>query len=129
MADQLVATFMIVMGLAIAGVWTADIVRGTEIDRSRGLLRARQRRVASRLAGIGSPSTARPASCSSGRSGCWPPARGPSRWRRQHWERPGTSVNSLGWALAERSRRAYAAPIGVGLLGSLVCLGALVASS
>jgi hypothetical protein len=129
MADQLVATFMIVMGLAIAGVWTADIVRGTEVDRSRGLLRARDSDGA--LLGwhwfaeygtagvllvgavgllVSSPWAVPVAAAALG-----------ATWY--------TSANSLGWALAERSRRAYAAPMAVGLVGSLVCLGALLAST
>ena len=37
----IVGVFMLVMAAGIAGVWTVDIVRSPEIDRSRGLLRAR----------------------------------------------------------------------------------------
>lgn len=41
MRDVPIATFMIVMGLAIAGIWTFDIVRGSHVDLSGKLLRAR----------------------------------------------------------------------------------------
>ena len=37
----MVGIFLIVMGIGIAGIWTVDIVRNADIDRSRGLLRAR----------------------------------------------------------------------------------------
>ena len=37
-----IAVFMTVMGIGIAGTWTLDIVRGGKVDRSGGLLRARE---------------------------------------------------------------------------------------
>ena len=39
----IVALFMVVMAVGMAGMWTVDILRSPEIDRSRGLLRARDR--------------------------------------------------------------------------------------
>ncbi len=40
--DLVVPILMIVMGVAISGVWTRDIFVGDQIDRSRGLLGARE---------------------------------------------------------------------------------------
>ena len=37
-----------------------------------------------------------------------------------------SSLNSLGWALAERARFAYAVPMVVGLVGALVSIGLLL---
>jgi hypothetical protein len=39
--DLIVPILMIVMGAAIAGVWTRDILRGEQVDVSQGLLAAR----------------------------------------------------------------------------------------
>ena len=39
--DALLAIAMVTMGVAIAGIWTRDIVAGDKVDRTRGLLRAR----------------------------------------------------------------------------------------
>ena len=41
--SPLVGVFMLVMGAGIAGIWTVDIVRSPEVDRTRGILRARDR--------------------------------------------------------------------------------------
>ena len=40
--DLVVPILMIVMGVAISGVWTRDIFVGDQVDRSRGLLGARE---------------------------------------------------------------------------------------
>lgn len=129
MIDQLVAAFMIVMGLAIAGVWTVDIVRGTRVDRSQGLLRARDSDGS--LLGwhwVAEYATAGVLLTGAGgllTSSDWAVPVAAAALGATWY----TSTNSLGWALAERSRRAYATPMGVGLVGSLICLGALVVSS
>ena len=39
--DAAVAILMIGMGLAIAGIWTSDILVGDRVDLSEGLFRAR----------------------------------------------------------------------------------------
>jgi hypothetical protein len=129
MADQLVAGFMIVMGVAIAGTWTVDIVRGSRVDRSQGILRARDS--GGSLLGwhwLAEYATAGALVIGAGgllTSSSWAVPVAAAALGATWY----TSTNSLGWALAERSRRAYAAPMAVGLVGSLVCLAALVASS
>ena len=45
-----VGLFMVVMGVGMAGLWTVDITRSPEVDRTRGLLRARDRSNGSLLA-------------------------------------------------------------------------------
>lgn len=122
-----VAVFMIVMAVGIAAIWTADIVRGRRVDRSDGLLRARGSdgslllwhwvaeygTAVGLLVGggallVGSEWATPLAAAALG-----------ATWY--------TSTNSLAWALAERSRRVYVVPMGVGVVGSITSLGALVA--
>ncbi len=40
-----------------------------------------------------------------------------------------TSLNSLGWVLADRTRHAYAVPMVVGLAGALIAMALLVAGA
>lgn len=87
-----VAVFAIVMGVGIAGMWTADIVRGERVDLSAGVFKARP------VAALGVGALLY------------------------------TSIDSLGWVLAERDRYAYAAPMLVGLVGGLAVAVWLVAS-
>jgi hypothetical protein len=124
--ETAIALFMIVMGVGIAGVWTADLMRGTRVDLSSGLLKARddggslllphwvaEYGTAAGLigGGIGLLSAAPWAA----------PVAGAALGATLY-----TSINSLGWALAEPSRRAYALPMAVGASGGLVALVALV---
>jgi len=39
--DKIAAVLMVVMGVAIAGVWTRDILAGDKIDLSHGIFAAR----------------------------------------------------------------------------------------
>ena len=121
------AVFMVVMGVGVAGIWTLDIVRGDRVDLSRGLLRARddggslllphwvaEYGTAAALVGgaaglLASAGWAVPLAAAALGATCY------------------TSTNSLGWALAEPARRAYAAPMAVGLIGSVVGLVTLLA--
>ncbi|HYM83871.1 MAG TPA: hypothetical protein VEY67_06950 [Candidatus Dormibacteraeota bacterium] len=117
-----VAIFMLVMAVGIAGIWTADIVRNPEIDRSRGLLRARDRdervlvphwiaeygtSVLLLVGGLGL--------VLGWPSGAW------------SWTVPlglgalaYTSMNSLAWVLADRARMPYGVPMTVGFVGAVV---------
>ena len=121
------AVFMVVMGVGVAGIWTLDMVRGDRVDLSGGLLRARddggslllphwvaEYGTAAALVGgaaglLASTGWAVPLAAAALGATCY------------------TSTNSLGWALAEPSRRAYAAPMAVGLIGSVVGLVTLLA--
>ena len=126
--DTVVAVLMILMGTGIAGVWTADIIGGDKVDLSDGVLRARESDTGSML---------------------WP------HWVAEYttalllfvggggvlagtgWARllSGfalgalfyTSVNSLGWVLADRERSAYGAPMVVGIVVSAIGLIWLIA--
>jgi hypothetical protein len=130
--SSVVGVFMLVMGVGIAGIWTVDIVRSPEVDRRRGLLRARDRSNGSLLVphwvaeyatalllAIGGIGLAL-----STPSGAWtwavPIGLGALAY---------TSLNSLGWVLADRSRAAYGIPMAIGLVGAIVSIGLLVAGS
>ncbi|HEY6056492.1 MAG TPA: hypothetical protein VIV06_00595 [Candidatus Limnocylindrales bacterium] len=130
--SSLVGVFMIVMGAGIAGIWTVDIVRSPEVDRTRGIVRARDRSNGSLLvphwmaeyatalvlldAGIGLVVATAP--------GAWswlvPIGLGALAY---------TSLNSLGWVLADRSRAAYGIPMVAGLIGAIASVGMLFAGS
>lgn len=126
MPETVIAVFMIVMAAGIAGVWTADIVQGTRIDRSHGILRARDDggslllphwiaeygTAAALLGGAISVLAGQPWAAPVAAA-----ALGATLY---------TSINSLGWALAEPSRRASALPMAVGAVGGLAALIALV---
>lgn len=123
-----IAVFMIVMGVGIASIWTIDIVRGVHIDLSRGLLRARDRDgsllLPHWLAEYGTAAALLGGSAGLLGSAGWSvplaaAALGASLY---------TSTNSLAWALADSSRRAYALPMTVGVAGSLTCLVVLMST-
>jgi hypothetical protein len=121
----LVALYMTLMGASIAAVWTRDIVRGTQFDRSAGLLRAREPEGALMLPHwVAEYTTA--VALLTGAAGLladtgWAVPMAAAALGATFY----TSVNSLGWALAAPERRAYAVPMLVGVLGSLACLAAL----
>jgi hypothetical protein len=125
--DVVVGTSMVVMGLAIAGIWTRDILGGEVVDTSSGLFAARDPDAGTLM---------------------WP------HWVAEYttaailvvggfglmaeWSAAETiaglglgalfytSINSLGWALASPDRRPYAAAmlvgVGVAVLGGLTLL-------
>jgi hypothetical protein len=123
---------MLVMAAGIAGIWTIDIVRSPEIDRSRGLLRARDGRAGSLmlphwLAEYGTAALllgGGPGLLLGWEAGPWawlvPLALGALAY---------TSLNSLGWVLAERSRLAYGVPMAIGLVGAIASAGLLLAGA
>ena len=127
----IVGVFMVVMGIGIAGIWTIDIIRNPEIDRSRGLVRARDRAGSVMLPHwIAEYSTA--LLCVVGGSGLvlgWTTA----PWS---WIVPValgalgyTSLNSLSWVLADRSRLSYGIPMAIGLVGALIAILLLLSGS
>lgn len=125
-----VGAFMIVMGCGIAAIWTVDMLRNPGIDRSRGLARARERASGSLLLPHWLAEYATAALLIAGG------LRLLLGWSIGGWTwlvavglgaLAYTSLNSLGWALAEPSRAPYAIPMTVGLAGALVSIGLLVA--
>jgi hypothetical protein len=123
---------MVVMGAGIAGIWTVDIVRSPEVDRTRGFLRSRDRSNGSLLVPHWIAEYATAFLLAVGGLGLALSAR-PGAWS---WAIPiglgalaYTSLNSLGWVLADRSRAIYALPMTIGLLGAIASIGLLVAGS
>ena len=123
--ELLVAVFAGIMGAAMGGVWTRDILSGVGFDASGGLLHARERDtddlmiwhwlaeygtavtlVAGAILLLAGAALAVPVTLLGLGALVY------------------TSANSLGWALALPERRAYAIPMLVGLIGGL--LSALV---
>lgn len=117
MLETGIAVLMILMGLGIAGVWTRDILTGTQVDISEGLFTAQEPETGTLL---------------------WP------HWLAEYataiilvvsaiglitdrsWSKTlaalasgalfYTSTNSLGWALAKPGRSAYAVPMFLGVI-------------
>jgi hypothetical protein len=126
-----VGLFLMVMGIGIAGIWTIDIVRNPAIDRRRGILRARDE-AGSVLAPHWLAEYATALLCVVGGlgllldhvTGAWgwivPLALGALGY---------TSLNSLSWVLADRSRRAYGVPMVIGLVGALISILLLLSGS
>ena len=119
-----VAILMIGMGLAIAGVWTRDIIVGDKVDLSPGILRAREQDSGSLLwpHWVAEYSTA--ATLIAGGIGLladssWARVVAPAALGALLY----TSTNSLGWALADRERFVYSAPM---IAGVVVGLGGIV---
>jgi hypothetical protein len=119
----LVGIFNIAMGIAMAAVWTRDIIAGTMVDLTEGRLRARDPQAGTLMlphwvaeystaalliaAGVGLMADVRWATEVS------LVALGALVY---------TSTNSLGWALADRSRSVYAIPMTFGALGGLTAI-------
>lgn len=120
--DLVVGLLLAVMGVAIAGIWTRDIVVRDDIDLRGGLLRARNSEtgmlfwphwlaeyataIGLVIAGVGVMIDA-----------TWAPVLGGVGSGALLY----TSINSLGWAFAERERYSYAIPM---VLGAAIGLGA-----
>jgi hypothetical protein len=124
-----VALFMLVMGCGIAAIWTVDIARNPEVDRSQGFARARDLRSGSLLLPHWLAEYATAALLIAGG------LRLLLGWSIGGWTwlvavglgaLAYTSLNSLGWALADRARSAYAIPMTIGLLGAVASIGLLV---
>ncbi len=120
---------MVVMGFAIGLTWARDIRTSPEVDRSAGLLHARDRRDGSLflphwiaeystalglvVGGVGLIADRGWA------DGVSLVALGALTY---------TSVNSLGWTLALPSRRPYAVPMLIGAIGGAVSIVVLLAT-
>jgi hypothetical protein len=127
----IVGVFMVVMGIGIAGIWTVDIVRNPSIERSRGLLHARDS-AGSVMVPHWIAEYATALLCLVGGLGLV------LGWTSTPWSwlvpialgaLSYTSLNSLSWVLADRSRLAYGVPMAIGLIGALVAILLLLAGS
>jgi hypothetical protein len=119
--EIVVALFAGVIGAAMAGIWTRDILSGVGFDPSLGLLRARESETGDLMvwhwlaeygtAGLlvlgailllAGAALAVPITLLGLGSLVY------------------SSANSLGWALARPERRPYAIPMAIGLVGGLI---------
>ncbi|MGB8022550.1 MAG: hypothetical protein WCF04_15070 [Candidatus Nanopelagicales bacterium] len=127
MREAAIAVFMTVMGLGIAGIWTRDIIAGTQVDRSRGLRHARDSNgswlAPHWVAEYATSAALLIASFGLFSGATWAPLASAAALGSTWY----TSTNSLGWALAQPDRRPYAAPMAIGLIGSTLSLAALLA--
>ena len=128
MATTLVAAFMLVIGVGIIGIWTVDMVRNPEIDRRRGMVRARDRNGSVMLPHwLAEYATA--VVLLLGAAGMllgW----APGTWTWLVAVGLGalayTSLSSLSWVLADRARFGYGVPMAVGLVGSVLAIALLL---
>lgn len=122
-----VALFAIIMGVGIAAVWTGDLVRGS-VDLSHGPFRARE---------TGSSQLLWPHWLAEyGTAGALM-AGGAGLLANLGWGEPVsllglgacdyTSINGLGWALAQADRRPYSVPMYIGAVGAVASGVALLA--
>lgn len=127
MPETLVAVFGLVMAAGIAGIWTVDIVRSPEIDRSRGMLQARDPSSGTRflphwIAEYGTAATLAIGGVGLLAATAWAPLLMLAGLGALVY----TSTNSLGWALARAERRPYAIPMSVGAIGGIASVVALL---
>jgi hypothetical protein len=125
--EVVVALFAGVIGAAMAGIWTRDILNGVGFDGSLGLLRARESEtddlmiwhwlaeygtagllVLGAILLLAGAALAVPITLLGLGALIY------------------TSANSLGWALARPERRAYAIPMAIGLVGGLISAALLL---
>jgi hypothetical protein len=114
---------MAVMGLGIAGVWTRDIVAADQLDIAAGRLRAREPGAGSFLlphwiAEFGTAGLLLAGSIGLLAEAGWALALSLVALGALVY----TSTNSLGWALAERARLPYAAPMAMGAVGGVAAI-------
>ena len=124
-----VAVFMLAMGVAIAAVWTRDIVAGMQVDLSAGFFRARDDAAGTLFWPHWIAEYGTAAALVAGAIGLLLGAL---------WGEPVsfaalgallyTSANSLGWAWARPERRPYAIPMLVGVVGGAGALAVLLAA-
>ena len=119
--DALLAIAMGTMGVAIGAIWTRDILAGEKVDRTRGLLRARDPDDGSLfwphwLAEYGTAGLLMVGGVATLADTSW--ARVVSAFALGALTY--TSINALGWAFAKRERYPYAAPM---LVGAVVGIG------
>ena len=114
---------MIVMGTAIAIIWTKDILRNDEIDLSSGFFKARDKDSGGLfwphwLAEYGTACILVAGGIGTLLDLTWAYVLSPFALGALFY----TSLNSMGWALARKDRVFYAIPMGVGLLVAIVSL-------
>lgn len=115
--DVVAAVLMILNGVAIAGVWTRDILAGEKVDLSAGLFAARDADAGTIfwphwLAEYATAGALIAAAVGLLIEASWATAMGGLAAGALLY----TSMNSLGWALAERDRFAYAIPMFFGIV-------------
>jgi hypothetical protein len=126
--DVIIPIMMIVMGVAIAGVWTRDIASSDDVDRSKGLVHARDSGDRSLLVPHWLAEYGTAGALVLGASGLMGDAGwGPSVAAIGTGALLYTSTNSLGWALAKRERFTYAVPMAAGIVVGLASTAYLVA--
>lgn len=123
-----VGLFAIVMGVGIATIWTADLVRGS-VDLSHGPFRARE---------PGNNSLLWPHWLAEYGTATALVIGGAGLLAGAGWGEPVslfglgacayTSINSLGWALARADRRPYRVPMFIGATGAVASVMALLAT-
>ena len=114
---------MIVMGVAMAGLWARDIISARQLDISHGRLRARDPRARTLMLPHWVAEYATASALMVGGIGLVTDA----GWARSLalvalGALVYTSTNSLGWALVERARLPYAAPMAIGAIGGLAAI-------
>jgi hypothetical protein len=119
--DVVASVLMMLNGVAIAAVWTRDIVAGEQVDLSKGFFAARDPDAGTLFWPHWLAEYATAAALIAG---------GLSLLFDARWDvalaglATGallyTSVNSLGWSLARRDRRAYAFPMVAGIVAGLL---------
>ncbi len=122
-----IAIFMSLMGIALAGIWTRDIISAQKLDISAGRLRARDPQAGTLMLPHWIAEYGTAAGLVAGAVGVSSAA---------GWGRPlalaalgalvYTSINSLGWAIAERARISYAVPMVIGAVGGMGSIVVLV---
>jgi hypothetical protein len=126
-----VGVFLIAMGIGIVGIWTIDILRNPAIDRSHGLLRARDA-AGSVMAPHWIAEYATAVLCLIGGVGLilsWTDAAWSWTVALALGSLAYTSLNSLSWVLADRSRLAYGVPMAISLVGALISILLLLSGS
>ena len=118
-----IAAFMLLMGAAMGVVWTRDIISGELLDLSEGRWWARDPESGTLLVPHWIAEYGTVAALVAGAVGLL---------TQGSWGEPlslvalgalvYTSTNSVGWALAERTRFPYAVPMLVGVLGGLAAV-------
>lgn len=125
-----VAVSLVVMGLGIAGIWTRDIVAGDQVDLSEGFFAARDAEAGNLmwphwLAEYATAATLMVSGAGLVAGAAWARALAAVGAGALLY----TSINSLGWAFAQRDRRPYAIPMILGVVVGLMTAGYLVATS
>jgi len=118
--DNVIAVLMIAMGVAIAGVWTRDILAGNKVDLSQGIFAARDPDAATLfwphwLAEYATAAALIGAAIGLFLDANWAGALSGLATGALLY----TSTNSLAWALSQRDRLGYAVPMFVGIAISL----------